>query len=280
MKTGPFSAPSDGELLRQIAHGRAIADSAFERLYARHARRVLAYLCARCPADERDRFHRAIWDRVRTTAARLRVHSTFRSALTELTRSFAANRSTAVDPRAESLRAVLANLDAGVARLVRARLTNESYGAIGERMGHPPEELYWLFQTFRRRLTRRLGVSFWSFAVPDDPSLTAGWLERHLVGAHLSALIAELSVIHAESAAKIVHLAPLLHRHRRQAVLEGGLAQLSGRRVAALLAHPRLLLDLQDLVLSEGGRYWNEVRPHDDRLDTLAERTWAFLAAA
>jgi hypothetical protein len=93
-------------------------------------------------------------------------------------------------------------------------------------------------------------------------------------------LVAELESVHAESTREPAFLAPLLRGRRRTAVLEAGLAALSARRVVALLIHPRLLLDLQAVVLAHGGSYWNEVRPIDDRLEILAERHWPWIQAA
>jgi hypothetical protein len=181
---------------------------------------------------------------------------------------------------AADFRESLGTFDAAVAELIRAKLSNVNYGLIADRTGHRVEKLYRVVETVRRRLTRRFGVCPVALAIPDDPAQTPGWLERHLVGARLNRLIAELAAVHPETANRRVFLAPILHGPRRDAVLDRGLAELSPRRIAALLTHPRLLLDLQELVLSAGRRYWDEVRPHDDRLETLVERTWLLMGAA
>lgn len=93
--------------------------------------------------------------------------------------------------------------------------------------------------------------------IPDDPAGLPGWLERHLVGLELAALVAELEAVHGAAAA-----GPALEQvlgDRREAVLAGGLAALPPGRLRRLLRRPRLLLDLQESVLVEGGPYWRRL---------------------
>jgi hypothetical protein len=107
--------------------------------------------------------------------------------------------------------------------------------------------------------------------IPDDPAELPGWLERHLMGLDLAALVAELEAVHPaalEAAASV----PVVLGDRLEAVLEGGLSDLPPGVIQQLLRGPRLLLALQDLVLEAGGDYWDRVgRPSPD-LDTTVGR--------
>jgi hypothetical protein len=92
--------------------------------------------------------------------------------------------------------------------------------------------------------------------IPDQAEALAGWLERQLVGLDLAELVAELQAIHAP--ADLVTLDDLLGSQRLD-VLNRGLSVLPTATIRNLLRHPRLLLDLQELVLEHGGPYWNQV---------------------
>ena len=175
----------------------------------------------------------------------------------------------------------LAAFDPPIVNVVRARLANESFAAIAERGGWRIERAFRAFHTVQRRVSRRFpdGGS-WALAIPDDPSQVAGWFERHLMGTRMSELIGELRAVHSETAGRAVFIGPLLAGRRRSAILERGLAELSPRRLSALLTHPQLLLSLQELVLNSGGVYWDEVQPIDERLEALVEQSWAMLSAA
>src|SRR5205085_9414891 len=63
-------------------------------------------------------------------------------------------------------------------------------------------------------------------------------------------------------------------------VLEEGLAALPSGAIGQLLAHPELLLELQEHVLSEGGSYWQDLVASSPELDGLAERGWKSLSGA
>jgi hypothetical protein len=278
MDLGRFSGPSDRELLRRIARRPGQSVTALERLFARHARRLLAYILPRCPLGECQTIHRNVWGRVRNEAVDGVAATNIRAWLLGVALAEIGQR--LMPAPAGDLRDSLDAFDPAVGEVIRARLRNESYGSIAQSAGHQVEKLYQVVETVRRRLTRRFGVCPIALTIPEDPAEAAGWLERHLVGARLNRLVAELAAVHSETANRPVYLAPILRGPRRDAVLDRGLAELSQRRIVALLTHPRLLLDLQELVLSAGRRYWDEVRPYDDRLETLVERTWLLMGAA
>jgi hypothetical protein len=110
--------------------------------------------------------------------------------------------------------------------------------------------------------------------IPDDPALLPGWLEGHLVSTDLAALVAELEAVHGEPPDHL-SLADVL-RDRRDAVLSRGLASLPVEGVKSLLQSPRLLLELQELILTEGGPCWLEgaavAASKEDDLDRVWNR--------
>ena len=93
--------------------------------------------------------------------------------------------------------------------------------------------------------------------IPEQADALAGWLERQLVGLDLAELVAELEAIHPAAAAPL----PLddVLGGQRDEVLRRGLGALPATALRQLLRQPRLLLQLQELVLEHGGSYWGEV---------------------
>jgi hypothetical protein len=100
-------------------------------------------------------------------------------------------------------------------------------------------------------------MSFVVLDIPDQPAELAPWLERHLVGLELADVIAGIEALGGRSANGTT-LAQLLG-DRRAAVLERGLSALSREQLQALLRQPRRLLELQELVLRDGGAYWRNL---------------------
>jgi hypothetical protein len=115
--------------------------------------------------------------------------------------------------------------------------------------------------------------------IPDDAAALAGWLEGHLVGLDLAALVAELEAVHG-AARKPVSLDQLLGS-RREAIRERGLAALPPDRLRFLLRQPRLLPDLQEWLLIEGGPYWQHLAADAAGREPrqAIERGWERLAA-
>jgi hypothetical protein len=109
-----------------------------------------------------------------------------------------------------------------------------------------------------------------AMTIPDEPAAQAAWLEKHLVGLDLHALVAELTAVHGnESPGGSLRevLGP-----RLGTVLENGLRGLPRDTLRALLRRPALLLELQDAVLTEGGPYWDAVPPATPEVDALVSR--------
>ena len=95
---------------------------------------------------------------------------------------------------------------------------------------------------------------------PDDPARWPGWLEQYLTGLDLAALVAELEAVHGPPSDPVPSVREWLGE-RLGAVLEGGLRTLPSGMLGRLLRQPRLLLELQELVLTSGGAYWDRVAP-------------------
>jgi hypothetical protein len=110
-------------------------------------------------------------------------------------------------------------------------------------------------------------------SVPDDPALLLRWLEERMVGGELRALVAELAALHNASPPR-ESIRDRLGPARVEAVLQNGLRALAppeGEELAQhLLRQPYHLLELQALVLSEGGPYWDALPRSPELLDRVA----------
>ena len=91
---------------------------------------------------------------------------------------------------------------------------------------------------------------------PDEPAALADWIEQQLVGLDLGALVAELLAVHGDTPGPSLEI--VLGEYRF-AVLSSGLKVLPADRLGLFLKHPRLLLDAQEFVLTDGGAYWDTV---------------------
>ncbi len=106
--------------------------------------------------------------------------------------------------------------------------------------------------------------------IPDTHEARARWLEQHLIGVQLRELVSELSAVH--SARKTSMTLDTLLAGARNHVLNFGLRPLPKDRIQALLRNPALLYELQDLVMIEGGAYWQNLTP-DAKLTQRVERS-------
>src|SRR4051794_23301158 len=91
--------------------------------------------------------------------------------------------------------------------------------------------------------------------IPDDTQALPRWLENQLVGTDLAALVAQLEAVHGASTAG-TSLDEVLGGSRAS-VLRDGLGGLKSDQLRKLLVNSRLLLDLQEALLLEGGPYWS-----------------------
>jgi len=116
--------------------------------------------------------------------------------------------------------------------------------------------------------------------IPDDPAVVPGWLEAELLGPRLGRLVAELDAVHRPASEPLFD--DVLAAHA-PAVLARGLAALPRPALRLLLRNPVLLAELRDLVLADGGPYWDRylVTPETTAAaDRVAERVRTALAPA
>ena len=112
--------------------------------------------------------------------------------------------------------------------------------------------------------------------IPDTQGETADWLAQQLVGLELAELICELRAVHgiptiiAKSEAS-AQLRAMLGDYRQE-LLDVGLTVLPAKTVGELLAHPELLGELQELVLTEGGSYWQKLSQGNQSFDAFLSR--------
>lgn len=242
------------------------------QIYDRHGLRTLAHLAARLSAADCEAAQWEIWNRAVPADAKPAAWL-IRRARTIVRVRTGNNKPAPWAERHTRLRAVLADLDGGQRQLLRLRWANASAGDMARATGRRPEFALRFADEAVTRLTEKWQDG--KLVLSAFPALRTDlghWLERQLVGGRLGDLIAELAAVHFATARLKVYLPPLLRGHRKAAVLNAGFAGLSERRHIALLRHPRLLLDLQELVLAFGGKYWDSVRPGDDRLGGMASR--------
>lgn len=238
----------------------------------------MSYLAARHLDDAACAIQGRVWQRVLEVSG-YSDRRPIRAWLIDLCRNENSHGPPPFQERQVRLTAALAELDRDSRELLRFRLADRSFAAIAEHTGRRIERLERQYQGAVAQLQGAIpGLRI--ATVPEDRGEIAAWIERHLVGARLGELAAELSAVHALTAVQPAALAPLLRNGRRRAVLERGLCELSPRRLSELMTHPRLLLQVQEIVLPWGGTNWDAVRPIDDRLDVLTRQSWRRLSRA
>lgn len=111
-----------------------------------------------------------------------------------------------------------------------------------------------------------------SLDIPERNDELASWLERELLDVHLLELVAGLEAFRS-APAEAPAIEDLLG-DECEAVLTSGLSALTTAQLQALLRHPRRLLDLQELVLEQGGDYWQRL-PTPPQTQSLVDTAWA-----
>jgi hypothetical protein len=91
---------------------------------------------------------------------------------------------------------------------------------------------------------------------PQEPRELAAWLDSQVAGPHLGELAQELAALAGSEGKTGLTLDEVLGTDLAP-VLSGGLATLSAEKLRELLRRPRLLLELQERVLSAGAPYWD-----------------------
>lgn len=108
-----------------------------------------------------------------------------------------------------------------------------------------------------------------AITIPDAAADLAPWLERHLAGPDLAALVAELTAVHGGDAGPALEE---VLRGAEQRVRETGLTGLALEKLRVLLAHPQLLLELQEWLLLAESPYWERTILAAPALDHEFER--------
>ncbi len=123
-------------------------------------------------------------------------------------------------------------------------------------------------------------MSLFAMDIPETHAELVDWLEHHLVGLDLAALVAELAAVHAGEDEPPVEpdatSAVSLLGGRIPEVMDSGLTVLETQQVRALLRHPRSLLELQELVLTSGGAHWDKRMQEtaSDEFQRIADTGW------
>jgi hypothetical protein len=116
--------------------------------------------------------------------------------------------------------------------------------------------------------------------IPDDPAQVPAWLEHHVMGLDLGQLVTDLTAFHEPRPGPRPSLDEVLG-NRKASVLRQGLQALPRETIRQFLLQPRLLLDLQEVVLRDGGPHWTASTPdpeHASRIQEGDERLGAILA--
>jgi RNA polymerase sigma-70 factor, ECF subfamily len=184
MTTHSGGNPDDEDLARLIARrddsdlawGRA--RDAFDHLYGRHARLILAFIAARAPGDDADDIHQEVWQRVWEKLPGHYQAGHFRGWLHKVARNVIADfmsqkpRTVPIDDsssisdssghgpiknligreEAEALGRCLDRLDARSRELVKARLEGVDYSEIGLKLGIDADRAYKIFYKAKERL--------------------------------------------------------------------------------------------------------------------------------
>ena len=116
--------------------------------------------------------------------------------------------------------------------------------------------------------------------MPEEPRELAAWLDRHLASDGLAAIVDDLSAVHAAPAELcsaeqarewLGDAAPL--------VLANGLGAIGDERIKQLLVRPSLLPALQELVMLEGGPYWDNLLHHSAGVQESLSRARSALSS-
>lgn len=109
--------------------------------------------------------------------------------------------------------------------------------------------------------------------MPDDPSKLPGWLEDQMLNGDVVTLAIELSAIATVPPDNRETLNGVLGATKSD-VLNSGLQRLSSHCLRLLLRQPELLIELAELVLVDGGSYWQRRIAEHEELKESAQRIW------
>jgi hypothetical protein len=120
-------------------------------------------------------------------------------------------------------------------------------------------------------------TNFPALDLPDDRSQWAGWLELQLVGLALGKIVRQLVLLGANRKPEI-SLREWLGESKRT-ILTQGLSSISEQQLQVLIRNPSLLIQLQEMVLLEGGEFWEKIPRTEEHLELAKESESKFLAS-
>ena len=116
--------------------------------------------------------------------------------------------------------------------------------------------------------------------MPEEPRELAAWLDRHLASDGLAAIVDDLSAVHAAPAELCsVEQAREWLGDAAPLVLANGLGAIGDERIKQLLVRPSLLPALQELVMLEGGPYWDNLLHHSAGVQESLSRARSTLSS-
>ena len=104
-------------------------------------------------------------------------------------------------------------------------------------------------------------MTIYTLEIPNDDAAVPRWLEEQLANPDLRHFVAELRAVASPNHAPA--LKDILGPSRRFDVGAGAQHSQSRTTCGALLAHPELFYELQELVYSSGGDYWLKLLTRD-----------------
>jgi hypothetical protein len=127
------------------------------------------------------------------------------------------------------------------------------------------------------------------FNIPEDDAILPGWLEAQLAGPYLGELVAELEVLQEADQSFRTRSQASGSRDDQERTLESlfgnrlpqvgqrGLTNVPAAVLRRLFRNPRLLLELQHHVLTEGSSYWDQKLEESEELTESASAGWTRL---
>src|SRR5262245_56446944 len=110
-----------------------------------------------------------------------------------------------------------------------------------------------------------------TMTIPDKAAELAGWLEERLMAPDFGRFRAELTAMYPDSS-QSRQTARELVGPRLGEVLATGLHGLPPETLRQLLHQPAALAELQELILTEGGPYWDGILHRSDELKAARDR--------
>ena len=112
-----------------------------------------------------------------------------------------------------------------------------------------------------------------SLTIPEDSGLLSEWIESQLMSFDLDDTVAEMRILGGTTSQNdFISLDEVLAGDR-EAVLSQGIGVLSEDQLLQLIGHPYLLSELKELVLLNGGPYWQN-RASEPQSEQATANAW------